>query len=266
MWKMDLQAVCRQPKTTVRHPGHKTWPYLLRSLDIRRPNHVWRVDITASPMRRGFLALVGVMDRASRRVWHGGRRTRWTPTSAVPRSKRRWLATTGRRSQRDAKQRRDYTDQGNQFTSPRFTGVRTEAGVRLSMGGRAGTVDGQSLHRAIIALVDVRVHLSPRLRNRLGRLHRQLSMVRRRHFRPIAFDTGRANAHQGPRWSRRHQIGGMTDQWLRLKIAVSLSCRTGPVPQPRFRFVAELPSETGHSPAEHRERSLVEFQPKFAMT
>ena len=65
MRKMGLQAVYQRPKTTIPHPEHKKWPYLLRGFDIVRPIHVWCADITYIPMRRGFLYLVAVMDWAS---------------------------------------------------------------------------------------------------------------------------------------------------------------------------------------------------------
>jgi putative transposase len=68
MATMGFQAVYQRPKTTVPHPEHKIWPYLLRNLTIDRPNQVWCTDITYIPMRRGFLYLVAVMDWASRRV------------------------------------------------------------------------------------------------------------------------------------------------------------------------------------------------------
>jgi putative transposase len=44
------------------------YPYLLRHLEITRPNHVWAADITYIPMRRGFVYLWAVLDWASRRV------------------------------------------------------------------------------------------------------------------------------------------------------------------------------------------------------
>jgi putative transposase len=68
MRKMGLEAVYQRPKTTVAHPEHKIWPYLLRNKVIDQPNQVWCADITYIPMRRGFLYLVAVMDWASRKV------------------------------------------------------------------------------------------------------------------------------------------------------------------------------------------------------
>jgi putative transposase len=43
-------------------------PYLLRKLPITRANHVGCSDITYIPVRRGFLYLVAIMDRATRKV------------------------------------------------------------------------------------------------------------------------------------------------------------------------------------------------------
>lgn len=62
MARMGLAAVYQRPRTTVRHPRHRVWPYPLRDLVIARPDKFWRPDITYIPMRRGFLSLVAVMD------------------------------------------------------------------------------------------------------------------------------------------------------------------------------------------------------------
>ena len=55
--RKEITAVYRMPCTTQRHPAHWISPYLLRGLDIVRPNHVWAADITYIPMRRGFVYL-----------------------------------------------------------------------------------------------------------------------------------------------------------------------------------------------------------------
>ena len=48
MRRMGIEALYRKPRTSQRHPAHTIYPYLLRDLTIRRPNHVWAADITYS--------------------------------------------------------------------------------------------------------------------------------------------------------------------------------------------------------------------------
>ena len=55
MRKMGIHAVYAKPRTSIPGKGHKIYPYLLRNLDINRPNHVWSTDITYIPMARGFV-------------------------------------------------------------------------------------------------------------------------------------------------------------------------------------------------------------------
>jgi putative transposase len=43
---MGIEAVYPKPRTTKPHPQHKVYPYLLRNLNIERPNQVWATDIS----------------------------------------------------------------------------------------------------------------------------------------------------------------------------------------------------------------------------
>jgi putative transposase len=139
MGRMGLQAVYQKPKTTVPHPEHKIWPYLLRDMVIDRPNQVWCTDITYIPMRRGFLYLVAVMDWASRRVlaW---RLSNTMDVEFCIEALEEAMALHGRPEIFN-------TDQGSQFTSPRFTTVLTEAGIRVSMDGRGRWMDNVFIER-----------------------------------------------------------------------------------------------------------------------
>lgn len=139
MRKMGLQAVYQRPKTTVPHPEHKKWPYLLRNLDIVRPNHVWCADITYIPMRRGFLYLVAVMDWASRRVlaW------RLSNTMDVDFC----IAAVEEAMTRHGRPEIFNTDQGSQFTSLEFTSVLLAAGISTSMDGKGSWRDNVFVER-----------------------------------------------------------------------------------------------------------------------
>jgi putative transposase len=68
MRRMGMEALYRRPRTTKPEPGHKIHPYLLRGLEITRPNQVWAMDITYIAMARGFVYLAVVLDWATRRV------------------------------------------------------------------------------------------------------------------------------------------------------------------------------------------------------
>jgi putative transposase len=139
MARMGLAPIYQRPRTSVPHPEHRVFPYLLRDLVIGRPNQVWRADITDLPMRRGFLYLVAVMDWATRKV------LAWRVSNTLEaefclEALEEALARFGRPESFN-------TDQGGQFTSPRFTGVLQEAGVRVSMGGRGRWLDNVFIER-----------------------------------------------------------------------------------------------------------------------
>ena len=139
MAKMGLAPIYQRPRTTVPHPGHRVWPYLLRDLVVERRNQVWCADITYIPMRRGFLYVVAVMDWATRKV------LAWRVSNTMDvefciAALEEALAGFGRPEIFN-------TDQGSQFTSPRFTGVLQAAGVRISMDGRGRWMDNVFIER-----------------------------------------------------------------------------------------------------------------------
>ena len=68
MKKMSIETIYRRPNTSKPAPGHKIYPYLLRKLEVTRPNQVWAMDLTYIPMARGFVYLCAVVDWFSRRV------------------------------------------------------------------------------------------------------------------------------------------------------------------------------------------------------
>ena len=60
--------ISQKPNTGKPAKGHKAYPCLLGGLRVDRANQVWCADITHLPMRRGFLYLVAVMDRSTRKA------------------------------------------------------------------------------------------------------------------------------------------------------------------------------------------------------
>ncbi|GGE86875.1 hypothetical protein GCM10011317_50000 [Niveispirillum cyanobacteriorum] len=136
---MGLAAIYQRPKTSVPHPEHKIWPYLLRDVTIDRPDHVCCTDITYIPMWRGFLYLTAVMDWASRRV------LAWKLSNSMEIDF--CLEALQDAMAHHGKPVIFKTDQGSQFTSPRFTGILTDAGIKVSMDGRGRWMDNVFIER-----------------------------------------------------------------------------------------------------------------------
>jgi putative transposase len=55
MRRMGIEALYRRPRTSKPEPGHNIFPYLLRGIEIARPNQVWAMDITYIPMELGYV-------------------------------------------------------------------------------------------------------------------------------------------------------------------------------------------------------------------
>jgi putative transposase len=136
---MGLRALGPKPNTSRRAPGHKIYPYLLRDLEISRPNQVWCADVTYIPMARGFLYLVAIMDWASRAVlsW---RLSNTLDADFCVRALDEALARCGRPEIFN-------TDQGSQFTSAAFTDRLSAAGISISMDGRGRWLDNVFIER-----------------------------------------------------------------------------------------------------------------------
>jgi putative transposase len=139
MATMGLAPIYQRPRTTVPHPAHRIYPYLLRYLVVDRPNQVWCADITYIPMRRGFLYLVAVMDWSTRRVLS------WRLSNTM--DVEFCIAALEEALARFGRPEIFNSDQGSQFTSPRFTEVLTAAGVRISMDGRGRWMDNVFIER-----------------------------------------------------------------------------------------------------------------------
>ena len=139
MQKMGLCVIYQRPRTTVPALDHEVYPYLLRDLVIDRPNQVWCADITFISMRRGFLYLVAIMDWASRKVlaW---RLSNTMDTEFCIEAVEEALAKYG-------KPEIFNSDQGSQFTSPRFTQVLKQVSVKISMDGKGRWMDKVFIER-----------------------------------------------------------------------------------------------------------------------
>jgi putative transposase len=139
MKRMGIEAIYRRPNTSKPAPGHRIYPYLLRTLVVERPNQVWAMDITYIPMARGFVYLAAVVDWYTRRVlsW----RLSITMDTAF------CLEAVEDALARHGKPDIFNTDQGSQFTSDAFTGLLATNEIAISMDGKGAWRDNVFVER-----------------------------------------------------------------------------------------------------------------------
>ncbi len=139
MRRMGLYPIYQKPRTSLPHPEHRVYPYLLRGLEINRPNQVWCSDISYIPMRKGFLYLVAIMD------WHSRKVLSWRLSNTMEADF--CVAALEQALMRYGAPEIFNTDQGSQFTSLEFTSALKTAGVRISMDGKGRWVDNVMAER-----------------------------------------------------------------------------------------------------------------------
>ena len=139
MKRMGIEALYRRPRTTQPGPGNKIYPYLLRGMEVVRPNQVWAMDITYIPMARGFVYLTVVLDWFSRRIlsW----RLSITMEAAF------CVEALEDALARYGKPDIFNTDQGSQFTGIAFTSVLIHHGIAISMDGKGAWRDNVFVER-----------------------------------------------------------------------------------------------------------------------
>jgi putative transposase len=140
MQLLGLEAIYPKPNTSKPGvgTGHTIYPYLLRGVKARYPNHVWGTDITYIKTRDGFVYLVAFIDWYSRYVvsW---RLSDTLQNGFVMQALKDALCFT-----------KDCgldlpdicnSDQGSHFTSEAYTSLLEQAGIRISMDGRGRCLD-----------------------------------------------------------------------------------------------------------------------------
>jgi putative transposase len=134
MRQMGLEAVYPRRKRSFSMPDkeHKIYPYLLKGVQVTRPDQVWSADITYIRMYRGWLYLVAVMDWFSRYV------LAWEVSVTLETD---FCVSALRQALSFGKPDIFNTDQGSQFTSIDFTKVLLDAGIQISMDGKGRVFD-----------------------------------------------------------------------------------------------------------------------------
>jgi len=140
MRQMGLEAVYPHRKHGLSVPDkqHRIYPYLLKDVQITRPDQVWSADITYVRMYRGWLYLVAVMDWFSRYVLS------WDVSVTL---ESEFCVSALKQALSLGKPQIFNTDQGSQFTSDDFTDVLEACGIQISMDGKGRVFDNIFIER-----------------------------------------------------------------------------------------------------------------------
>lgn len=136
---MGIMAI--YPKRNLSKLGKAKYirPYLLRGLQVTRPNQVWAVDITYIPMARGFMYLTAIIDVYSRFVvaWDVFNNLEAENTLLVL----KWAVA------QYGKPEVINSDQGSQFTCSLWTGHLDDEKIKVSMDGKGRAIDNIFIER-----------------------------------------------------------------------------------------------------------------------
>jgi putative transposase len=156
MLEMGLQAIYPRQRTSVANPANLLYPYLLKGLNITRPDQVWSIDITYIPIKSSWLYLVAVMDWYSRFV------VSWriddtldidfvldACAEALHDIQPQIMNISRRPAKYEPCRSLSFfiSDQGSHFTSPKYTSLFITAGSRISMYHRGRAYDNIFIER-----------------------------------------------------------------------------------------------------------------------
>ena len=136
---LGIEAIYPKMNLSRRNQAHKVYPYLLKGLEVERPNQVWSADITFIRLKQGFVYLVAIIDWYSRYVLSWKTSISLTHDFCVE-ALQEALCMYGKPDIFN-------TDQGVQFTSQMFVKVLEASQIAISMDGKGRALDSVFIER-----------------------------------------------------------------------------------------------------------------------
>ena len=135
---MGIEAIYPKKNLSKRNIEHKVYPYLLRGVLIERVNQVWSTDITYIRLTGGFVYLVAIIDWFSRYV------IAWSISTSMDVD---FCIDTLNDALATGTCEIFNSDQGSQFTTPKFTQIILEKQIQISMDGKGRALDNIFIER-----------------------------------------------------------------------------------------------------------------------
>jgi len=169
---MGLEAIYPKRNLSIASAEHKKYPYLLRDVQVERPDQVWSTDITYIKMVQGFLYLVAIMD------WHSRYVLAWRLSNTLD---TQFCLDALEGALAISQPEIFNSDQGSQFTSNEFTGRLQQSGISISMDGRGRVFDNIFVERLwrSVKYEEVYVHSYESVRDAYNNLTRYFQLYNR---------------------------------------------------------------------------------------
>ncbi len=151
MRDMGIYALYPKPNLSKRYHAQYIRPYLLRKLNIIRPNQVWGVDITYLRMKKGFMYLFVIIDWYSRYI------VDYELSSTLDKS---FVLRCLKRALNRQKPEIINSDQGSHFTNPEYIKLLDDNGVKISMDGKGQCLDNARTERFFRTLKYDRIYIN----------------------------------------------------------------------------------------------------------
>lgn len=138
MRDMGVYTIYPKPNLSKRYHAQYKRPYLLRNLNISRPDQVWGVDITYVRMHKGFMYLFVIIDWYSRCI------VDYELSNSLEKT---FVMECLKRALSTRKPEIINSDQGSHFTNPDYIELLESADVKISMDGKGQALDNVRTER-----------------------------------------------------------------------------------------------------------------------
>ena len=138
MTEMAIDPIYQKVNLSKRQHNSVILPYLLKNIEIIRPNQAWSIDITYIKMKHGYLYLTAIIDWYSRCI------VGWDLDDTLD---TRSVIAACRKAFEVAKPEILNSDQGPQFTSTEYKQYLRKQGIRQSMDGKSRWADNIMIER-----------------------------------------------------------------------------------------------------------------------
>lgn len=154
MSELGIKAIYprRRINTSAPDKTNKKYPYLLKGMQITRPNQVWASYITYTGVKGSRAYVVAIEDLFSRKI------ISWKVSNTIDTSF--CIEALEEAFMRNGKPEIFNTDQGSQFTSEKFVSLLESKNIKVSMDSKGRALDNAYMERVWRSLKYENIYLN----------------------------------------------------------------------------------------------------------